>query len=45
MNPNAIVMWAIFALVGFLIGGVHAAIIGLVIGFSVSLLISLRPFF
>lgn len=36
MNPNAIVFWLLGSGIGYLVGGVHGAVVGLVgtVGFS-----------
>jgi hypothetical protein len=42
MNPTAVVFWAFLALVGYLIGDSHGALIGLAIGMGLSLLASVE---
>jgi hypothetical protein len=41
LNPNAVVMWALFGVVGYLIGGTQACLIGVAAGLGISLLLSL----
>ncbi len=41
LNPNALVFWAFCGLVGYLIGGVTAALIGLAIALGISLFFAL----
>lgn len=44
MNPNALVLWAILSLIGYLAGGdFKGAMIGLLVGLIISLLASLVP--
>ena len=40
VNPNAVVFWFFLALVGYLMGGLDGAIIGLAFGTGVSFLAS-----
>lgn len=42
MNPNAIVFWAICGIVGYLLNGWNGVLYGLLAGFAISLLASLR---
>lgn len=41
LNPNALVMWGLFAGVGYLVGGAHGALIGLVAGLGVSFFVNM----
>lgn len=44
MNPNALVLWAICAIIGYLAGGdFKGVMIGLLVGLIISLLASLVP--
>lgn len=40
LNPNAIAMWGFMAGIGYLIGGSHGAVVGLVVGLGISLLVA-----
>lgn len=41
INPNALVMWAFFGVIGYLVGGVHACLIGIAAGLGISFICSL----
>lgn len=44
MNPNALVLWAILTIIGYLCSGtLKGALLGLLVGLIISLLASLVP--
>lgn len=43
MNPNAILMWTIFAIIGYLANDFRGALIGLLVGLIISFLASFAP--
>lgn len=38
LNPNALLLWLILACIGFLVSGLHGAVVGLLIGLVISFL-------
>lgn len=43
INPNALVLWALSAGIGWLVSGGRGAVVGLVVGLAMSLLAAILP--
>ena len=41
MNPNAIVFWTLAAIIGYLIGEVHGALVGIACAMGLSFVVSI----